>query len=479
MEGERDVVELVWPLHWCLRCFDSYGSPTARCAILFEEGPSTMRRTIDGYLEQGDLHLGDRDVFNVQIDGKFLATDSVKSWYRTPTKSGLSYPEGTSYRMASGVTRYCGVTFQFSRLEEGEVYFVEHSRINSWHYYYSIIVKEKGPDFVRIGFSTTNRPDRPDKWAFTGNIYINRTNKPGDMVDLGSNVEGLTRYFGPYANRMSAYEANNLTDLMAMEDPVPVHWGDVDMDAVQGTRAININTLMYAKELFEIGKMVKSTAESLLEKDPRNFVKQASNLYLSYHYGYRLSIQDTKTLYSAARQELRKESRTLAASRARRQWSFELPEYSFLGAGATVLRTRSTKVWYSQMPHELGRLINGLFRWDIFPELGNVYDLIPYSFVVDWFLPIGDILDKIDNHTYASTLDVKGVIRSDKYEVELAGDSPIVRAYFGDVQSLGPVKLTSYRRFFTRELTYPPLQLTPQLGPKNWLPAAALILQRR
>lgn len=255
------------------------------------------------------------------------------------------------------------------------------------------------------------------------------------------------------------------------------HWGDLCQEAVQGTRAVNLNTLMYCKELLEIGDMLKSTISSL-KNWKSSILKESANLYLSYHYGYRLSAKDTADLYKAAKHEFTAVKRSIAAIRARQSWEYDYPPGYTLN-GCTCERTRCVKVWYKQLDAAVGSLLNGLFRWDVFPELGNVYDMIPYSFVVDWFLPFGDVLDKIDNHTYAATLNVLATVRSDSYTIrDLPLDSPLLLGVIRGCTAYSGITLKLYHRWLEKELTYPPLELKLQAGPKNWLPAGALILQR-
>lgn len=44
----------------------------------------------------------------------------------------------------------------------------------------------------------------------------------------------------------------------------------------------------------------------------------------------------------------------------------------------------------------LGDQLHFLRRLQLLPDLGTVWDMLPYSFVLDWFLPISDGLDQVD-----------------------------------------------------------------------------------
>lgn len=285
--------------------------------------------------------------------------------------------------------------------------------------------------------------------------------------------------YSPWTGALTGAEADTIEKLATFGVP-PINKGELCYEAVQGTRAININTLMYCAELLELGKLVRGTLDTLMGSKNIRSVKQAlasaSDLYLSYHYGYRLSYKDTVTLYDAARREYHELWRTRPGairSKMNSQGRCATPSLN----GLVYHCTDTCKIWYDQLDHGFEALLNQLFRWDIFPEIGNAYDMVPFSFVLDWFLPLGDVIDRIDNHTYAYTLDVHSVFYSRKLIVSgVREDVPFVQGLFKGYSTWG-LDLSIYHRWAEPELSFPILELHPQAGPKNWLPAGALICQ--
>jgi hypothetical protein len=78
--------------------------------------------------------------------------------------------------------------------------------------------------------------------------------------------------------------------------------------------------------------------------------------------------------------------------------------------------------------------INNLMKWDAWPTLENTWDLIPLSFVVDWFLPVQDILGQIDAAVQAPYIKVESAYVSDKLVAEVPILMPRVSGWVHVVQ---------------------------------------------
>jgi hypothetical protein len=108
----------------------------------------------------------------------------------------------------------------------------------------------------------------------------------------------------------------------------------------------------------------------------------------------------------------------------------------------------------------------------VFPSLTNIWDLVPYSFVLDWFINIGDFLDRIDTRQRIERLNVKYVTMSTKKTTSfdlMRSPTPI----------LGHLDLVQYHRWTVDRCPVPPLFV--RSDPKtfnHWLEAGALIIQR-
>jgi hypothetical protein len=81
------------------------------------------------------------------------------------------------------------------------------------------------------------------------------------------------------------------------------------------------------------------------------------------------------------------------------------------------------------------------------PSFYVIWDMIPYSFIVDWFIPVGDILNSYDKKSmYERTYDFSNLWYSLKYERTVA-DGSSISAYTRWGASSPP----EYNGFYTLE----------------------------
>jgi hypothetical protein len=160
--------------------------------------------------------------------------------------------------------------------------------------------------------------------------------------------------------------------------------------AIEGLNDFSSNLLAYASDIRETGSTIRSLLS--LVADPTNPRLWAS-AWLSGHYGDQLTVKDTHELISALGHALTS-GMTYGTGRDR------------------IIKTRHSENQYGKFDFTVERLaviiasnesydalattINNLMRWDAWPTLENTWDLIPMSFVVDWFLPVSDLLSQMD-----------------------------------------------------------------------------------
>jgi hypothetical protein len=64
----------------------------------------------------------------------------------------------------------------------------------------------------------------------------------------------------------------------------------------------------------------------------------------------------------------------------------------------------------------LDKIWSSLYRYGLSPSFYMIWDMIPYSFIVDWFIPVGDILSGYDKTLmYDRTYDISDIWFSTKY----------------------------------------------------------------
>ena len=135
-------------------------------------------------------------------------------------------------------------------------------------------------------------------------------------------------------------------------------------------------------------------------KNAKDAARVAANVRLSEQYGLRLTIQDLAEV--AASINARRGEQIARTSCA---YSSTVPQ------GAVAV-TEHWKVFYSANPTDAS-VISKLFQSDLI-GFQNIWDLIPYSFVVDWFSPVGDILQGWDDELMLSHLPIHAIVIGQK-----------------------------------------------------------------
>jgi hypothetical protein len=75
----------------------------------------------------------------------------------------------------------------------------------------------------------------------------------------------------------------------------------------------------------------------------------------------------------------------------------------------------------------LDNIWTALYRYGLSPSFYMIWDLVPYSFIVDWFIPVGDILSGYDKtRMYDRTYDISDIWYSLQYKT---GESGNISAY--------------------------------------------------
>lgn len=82
------------------------------------------------------------------------------------------------------------------------------------------------------------------------------------------------------------------------------------------------------------------------------------------------------------------------------------PDFPYDDAEFPLHRTVNANVYYGECDDRLSRALLEIDNWDVLPTFSNVWDLIPYSFVVDWFVNVGTILEDMDTMWKALELPV-------------------------------------------------------------------------
>lgn len=120
----------------------------------------------------------------------------------------------------------------------------------------------------------------------------------------------------------------------------------------------------------------------------------------------------------------------------------------------------------------LGQLFLVLQSVGLGIDARNLWELIPYSFVVDWFVNTADMAKWIDSLGFPCSYDILQCVLSEKRTCVLPANR-----YYGSTD--GQVVLTSYKRVVSTTVPVQPFEVRFTDPSGHWLEAAALLITRR
>jgi hypothetical protein len=237
-------------------------------------------------------------------------------------------------------------------------------------------------------------------------------------------------------------------------------------------QSLNINTVTAVQGFLNFYRDIKALVDAA---EGHVSVKWLNNVYLQMKYGTANTFRDAAEVVAFLREELRR-------------MAFSYENWQKTHAADGIIHPRGlTGLTYDNsyevthatvtagvMDDTLAKLAKASLDIDVFPELGNIWDVIPFSFVVDWFLPVGEILDAIDANTYRSTLRVKSFTWSYKHIVTGVPFGELLRGFDN---LTARIDVCLYRRYSSKMIPYPEPQLRLPQEFTQWLPAGALIAQ--
>jgi hypothetical protein len=116
-----------------------------------------------------------------------------------------------------------------------------------------------------------------------------------------------------------------------------------------------------------------------------------------------------------------------------------------------------------------------LYELDLVPSMANLWDMVPLSFVGDWFVPLGDAMEDIELHNYEHSLSVHKAF----YSRKITWAAPEEIEYRGFLLK-GSMSYRYYERICSPHLIIPPVRVDRPKGLSgHWIEAAALILSRK
>lgn len=142
-----------------------------------------------------------------------------------------------------------------------------------------------------------------------------------------------------------------------------------------------------------IGDLLRGAA-AVADGNPMGAARALAGAYLWYKFALAPTLSDVEDLADNGRSmvELATANRF---NQAKQQGSVSQPFAFELGVGSVRV---TTTLKLSLDPSPFAQLWQGLAKVGLEPSIANMWDLIPMSFVIDWFTDYGDVLDNLSKY---------------------------------------------------------------------------------
>lgn len=239
----------------------------------------------------------------------------------------------------------------------------------------------------------------------------------------------------------------------------PYDYGELAMEASANARTVDTNVISFVKDLRDPAALIPKL------KNLKS-LKGIASQYLGTKYGILPTVDDLNKISDGF-----KKIKPLWQSSAEFLRAGHTTNFTFSGGSSTLVQR--IKISVDDEDSMVQKLYQGAVKIGIFPTLVNLWDLVPYSFVIDWFVDVGGLLERIDNNLLFKTLNINYVVTSSKSTTILS---------ISDPQSgiTGNYYRVAYHRGVSDQCPTP--SLTLQLTSKDfdhYVEASALIIQRR
>lgn len=246
----------------------------------------------------------------------------------------------------------------------------------------------------------------------------------------------------------SEHEWLTALDLFSQQS---VKFGELHYQALSKIDLLDINGLAYLSDLRKVISGIRDVLSTLRgDISP----KALSDLYLSYKYGLRLTAKDTAEIAQSVK-SVRKSGVSATAN---------------LSIDGTEIEVTTT-IRYKPLDTVFEDIYNFLRRWDLLISAENVWDLIPFSFVVDWLYDVGEITERLDILDLVSHVNIDAVYDSYIANVQ----SPASRFMDGIT---GIISMRRYYRKCHLDASFPLIVTNEPSLTSHWLEGLALIIQK-
>lgn len=163
------------------------------------------------------------------------------------------------------------------------------------------------------------------------------------------------------------------------------NWADLANRAYKSVPFFDGNGIAYIKDLAGMKAAVLSTSKligSLINS--KATARVVANLFLAFYYGWKLFVMDSLSVADT----LRKFTSVKPYQKCSSNLTYEVGPATY----TSYFHCYYTR--FGRLTSDMDRLVS---LFDAKLSLSNIWDFIPFSFVIDWFIQVGDLLESIDS----------------------------------------------------------------------------------
>lgn len=297
---------------------------------------------------------------NGSISGKVCHTVWACHWYTSDHYH--KYQISSTYRFQYGGRYYTAYTESYRTSNSS---FNEFELHESWQYFFNNELLNSN------AFNTSMRYWYVIRMAPNGTSY---RCKAGDLTLTGTPVAEL-----PYRNEYS-YWFNHALGLSANTDFIDTSlFSECFYDAFKAFPEVQQNTIA---NVIEIISLIKGflTKPYLQISDMKSTAKEA---WLAYRYSYSTTRSDIEELAQLSQRLL--------------DLGEKVKCYGQRYCNGIAYHCEIVVDSSQFIPKEMHSLCEKLSHYGAELSLYNIWDMVPYSFVCDWFLDVGSMLESIDS----------------------------------------------------------------------------------
>lgn len=237
------------------------------------------------------------------------------------------------------------------------------------------------------------------------------------------------------------------------------------IEVLNGFKLTEVNIPAYFVDLPETGKssvdVLKGIMGATKAKNFRELLNNAGKANLSYQYGDRLAIADTRQLI----EDIVHLSQRLDGDYDQTSRSQSSTAKAFADATITQRRSLIATASCNDPRLQAMRAVSTIFN------LTNAWDLVPFSFVVDWFANVDQILGQVDAATLNCYMSFSQIVEGRTVIAE-------IRCGSADLPAIGTVALTTRTRLSSMPRPSADLKVSlPRLN--QWVNGASLLTQTK